>query len=1227
MALISTAENAETGVPTWEDGPTVISEESAWKLPVRVASVGNVNLGSVPTTLDGIALSDGDRLGIFSQSTPSENGIYERVNSTTWQRTSDFESGALVQAGVKVYTKEGSVNAKQTWRMSAPTTGTITVGTTSTTWELDPGSATTGWSSVTVDENSTASSAKYNVFEGANYPGALDYTDNTTPQNVTFLPASGRFRFDVAGTFLVAVTLVIQSNSTTGVANLSFDVDGVEVYTTQVTIHSTVDPVERTIGIIVGVSATSYIECFIASTDADTMQIMSGTTCNILAAGGSLDAAVDLQAAYNNGNTVTISNAEGGPIALTTTPDETDGALTLTAGNHTVATAENLLAITMDDNSNAGAIKITNPSTQSAGSAIDIDPTAAGAVAPQIDLTWPSVAYTGTPGGIKLDYSALGAADWDSISASFDGMLIDMSQGGGARNLPFPVYGLRLKGRPSNSSSDQVAIYIESALGIVPGTSWDWGILTESHTRHATNAGAGIGDSGTTSEPDGNFIMYYATSGSKPVPALRIESWREYKAGGLPYTVDAGEGGDSIYLDAQRGGVASGASNAVTGGRIFLTGGDGGAADTGTGSAGQGGTVQLNSGDGGAGDATIPVGGATAGAIQLVGGTGGAGAGAAAGGDGGDINLTGGTAGAAAAGGAGDGGDVNIKGGVGVGASAADRSGNVNIDAGLEAGSGVPGSINIGSLSPATAIAIGTNSVGTITIGDGSSSAVVVDAGTGGVSIDAQGAGAINIGTSGDSGAVNLGTSATGRLINIGNPLSTEVEIEAITVDINAGLGGFTLDTTAGISLDATGSNCNFTVDGGTSDLTLESVGGQLILRGGQAASNAVRVETTHAAGGIDIAAGTAGISVDSTGNINISSTGAGTDVALASFTGQAALDGGEAAPDAILIVASNAAGGVDIDAGTGGITLDSTGAISLDAVGASNFTTNGVLTLSTTSALDASGNTLALVAGNSTAGTGEVGGSVTVDAGDGAGSGGTGGAITLTAGDGGGGASADGGNINLIGGASTSTNGSGGDITLTGGLDTGSGTPGKTIAQSAVSATVSQVDALLSLDNRGSGTGGGESVSLYTGTAAPTHSAETGSVFFYDDNADGQLYLNVSSGGSGTDWDRLTSTNGWVSETMTGTFTASAAKVDVFASGSWSVYSATSNVTANNLTYVQVWSAVPLIHSSVDPVERTISLILTLAATDYVNVFVDSTTASTITVVPGTTMNMNRIG
>ena len=60
---------------------------------------------------------------------------------------------------------------------------------------------------------------------------------------------------------------------------------------------------------------------------------------------------------------------------------------------------------------------------------------------------------------------------------------------------------------------------------------------------------------------------------------------------------------------------------------------------------------------------------------------------------------------------------------------------------------------------------------------------------------------------------------------------------------------------------------------------------------------------------------------------------------AHSSADGEFTLSSDGASADAINIVTSNAAGGIDIDAGTGGIAIDSTGAFSIDGAAASNIT------------------------------------------------------------------------------------------------------------------------------------------------------------------------------------------------------------------------------------------------------------------------------------------------
>jgi hypothetical protein len=137
--LIGTAETAATGVNQWETGTTVVSRESVWKRDVHASSfgLGNVTLVPAPATIDGVTLVTTNRYGVINQTAGAANGIYV-FDGTNLVRAEDYDTGALVEAGVKFYTQAGTANAKKTYRLYSPTTA-ITVGVTVTLWEEDGG--------------------------------------------------------------------------------------------------------------------------------------------------------------------------------------------------------------------------------------------------------------------------------------------------------------------------------------------------------------------------------------------------------------------------------------------------------------------------------------------------------------------------------------------------------------------------------------------------------------------------------------------------------------------------------------------------------------------------------------------------------------------------------------------------------------------------------------------------------------------------------------------------------------------------------------------------------------------------------------------------------------------------------------------------------------------------------------------------------------------------------
>ncbi len=213
-----------------------------------------------------------------------------------------------------------------------------------------------------------------------------------------------------------------------------------------------------------------------------------------------------------------------------------------------------------------------------------------------------------------------------------------------------------------------------------------------------------------------------------------------------------------------------------------------------------------------------------------------------------------------------------------------------------------------------------------------------------------QGTSATSIDVLSDVGGITLNAG-----LSTGNAIVFNASGVAGGFNIDSGTGGFIVDTTGAISLDsALASNLTVT---GVADLTLSSAGGSVVITGTEAAVDAIQLNATTALGGIDINAGTGGITVDSgglmsldaAGVVNLTTTGA-FDITVNSTAGSIVITGAEAAVDAVQINAITAGGGVDINAGSGGITADTTAAISLDSATASNFTVTGAADLTVNS-------------------------------------------------------------------------------------------------------------------------------------------------------------------------------------------------------------------------------------------------------------------------------------
>ena len=96
------------------------------KESVKAATTGNITLSGTQT-IDGVSLSDGDRVLVKNQTTGSENGIYV-VASSGWSRAADADADSEVTAGLFTFVEEGTVNGDAGFSLT--TNDDITVGTT-----------------------------------------------------------------------------------------------------------------------------------------------------------------------------------------------------------------------------------------------------------------------------------------------------------------------------------------------------------------------------------------------------------------------------------------------------------------------------------------------------------------------------------------------------------------------------------------------------------------------------------------------------------------------------------------------------------------------------------------------------------------------------------------------------------------------------------------------------------------------------------------------------------------------------------------------------------------------------------------------------------------------------------------------------------------------------------------------------------------------------------------
>ena len=170
--------------------------------------------------------------------------------------------------------------------------------------------------------------------------------------------------------------------------------------------------------------------------------------------------------------------------------------------------------------------------------------------------------------------------------------------------------------------------------------------------------------------------------------------------------------------------------------------------------------------------------------------------------------------------------------------------------------------------------------------------------GSGAVSLESSG-GAINVGADAVAQAINIGTGAAARTITVGNSSG------ATGLVLNAGTGDIAVGTNSTAKEVSIGSST------GDSGLTL-----------------------TAGSGGIAANYGSGNLEFDGTGVFSIDATSTTSDSNIKSAAGVVQVESGKSGADALILSASNAAGGVKVGAGTGGVQFDIAAAqvLNLDA-------------------------------------------------------------------------------------------------------------------------------------------------------------------------------------------------------------------------------------------------------------------------------------------------------
>jgi trimeric autotransporter adhesin len=129
-----------------------------------------LTLGTALTTLDGHALTNGDRILVKNEANAAHNGVYARTSSTVLTRADDFNTATEIAGGDLVFVENGTLYNSTSWVVENEVN---TVGTDNVLWAQFSGAGT-----VTAGNNISVTGLQVSVVSNPTFGGLVTLAAN-----------------------------------------------------------------------------------------------------------------------------------------------------------------------------------------------------------------------------------------------------------------------------------------------------------------------------------------------------------------------------------------------------------------------------------------------------------------------------------------------------------------------------------------------------------------------------------------------------------------------------------------------------------------------------------------------------------------------------------------------------------------------------------------------------------------------------------------------------------------------------------------------------------------------------------------------------------------------------------------------------------------------------------------------------------------------------------------